>query len=234
MIGISRFVSGSRILLCRLDAGSARRRDARRRRYHQASFRDAWLRRRCALLFRRRDSGCTKISDALVVNNFEIADGGQAARAPVDHVTSAINQAIAIEAQESFEHGAIERRLESKTLARPIARSAQANHLFLDHAAAFRFPFPNAALEFFAAQILALDSFLGEHAFDDELRGDSGVVHAGQPERSFAAHAMPANEHVDLRVLEHVADVNRASNVGRRKSDGESAAAAVAGIFRAK
>src|ERR1700693_2073513 len=175
-----------------------------------------------------------QIADALVVNHFEVADGGKATRTPVDHVASAINQTLAVEAQESFEHRAIERRLQSETLARPIARCAEANHLFLDHAAAFRFPFPDAALKFLAAEILALDAFFGEHAFDNELRGDAGVVHAGEPQRAFAAHAMPTNEHVNLRVLEHVADVYRASNVGRRKSDGECAAAAIAGIFSAK
>src|SRR5580700_8854727 len=90
-----------------------------------------------------------QITDALVVNHFEVADGGEATRTPVDHVASAINQTVAVEAQESFEHRAIERRLQSETLARPIAGCAEANHLFLDHAAAFRFPFPDAALEFF-------------------------------------------------------------------------------------
>ncbi len=164
------------------------------------------------------------MAGALVVDDFEIADGGLAARAPVDHVAAAVNQAFAIEAQESFEHGAIERGLERESLARPIAGSAEADHLLLDYAAAFRFPLPDAALEFFAAEVLALDSFLREHAFDDELRGDAGVVHAGEPEGAFAAHAMPADEHVDLRVLEHVADVDRAGNVGRRKRDGKCAA----------
>src|ERR1700691_2266130 len=175
-----------------------------------------------------------QVADALVVNDFEVADGGKTARAPVDHVTSAINQAVAIEAQESFEHGAIERGFQSETLSRPIARSTQANHLFLDDAAAFRFPFPDAAFEFLAAEILALDAVLGEHAFHDELRGDAGVVHAGEPERAFAAHAMPADEHVDLSVLQHVADVDRAGNIGRGKCDGKGAAAAIAGILGAK
>ena len=67
-----------------------------------------------------------------------------------------------------------------------------------------------------------MSSFLGELALDDELRGDSGVVHAGEPEGAVAAHAMPADEHVDLRVLEHVADVDRAGDVGRRNDDRES------------
>src|ERR1700728_2885225 len=175
-----------------------------------------------------------QVADALVVNDFEIADGGKTARAPIDHVTSTINQAVAIEAQKSFEHGAIERGLKGEALARPIARGAQANHLFLDHAAAFGFPFPDAALEFFAAEVLALDAIFGQHAFHYKLGRDASVVHAGEPQRALAAHAMPADEHVDLRVLEHVADMYRAGNVGRGKRDGEGAAAAIARIFGAK
>ena len=116
-------------------------------------------------------------------------------------------------------HGAIERWFEREALARPIAGRAEANHLLLDDAAAFRFPLPDAALEFLAAQILAADFFLGELAFDDELRGDSGVVHSGEPESAMAAHAVPADQHVDLRVLEHVADVDRAGDIGRRQGD---------------
>ena len=117
-------------------------------------------------------------------------------------------------------------------LARPIAGSAEADHLLLDHAAAFVFPFPDAALEFLAAKVLAADFLGGEFALDDELRGDPGVVHAGQPERAIAAHAVPANEHVDLRVLEHVADVDRAGDIRRRERDRKWRA--VAGIFRAE
>ena len=45
-------------------------------------------------------------------------------------------------------------------------------------------------------------------------------------------HAVPADEHVDLRVLEHVADVDRAGDVRRRQRDRERGA--VAGIFGAE
>ena len=188
------------------------------------------------VLFRSSDrvADVPQAAGAFVVDDFEIADGGEAARAPIDQITAAIDQAVAIEAEESFKSGAVERGLESEALAGPVAGNAEADHLVFYYAAAFDFPFPDAALEFFAAQILALDSFLGEHAFDDELGGYSGVVHAGEPEGAFAAHAMPADEHVNLRVLEHVADVNRAGDVWRGKRDRKRAAAAVAGVFGAK
>ena len=192
-------------------------------------------RRRDDEKFLRPDHGITQVPElarALDVDDFEIADGRLAARAPVDDVAAAIDQAFAIEPQESLNHGAIEGRFEGEALARPIAGSAQANHLLLDGAAAFQFPLPDAALEFLAAQVLAADFFLGELAFDDELRGDSSVVHAGKPQRAMAAHAVPADEHVNLRVLQHVADVDRAGNVWRRKRDRKHGA--VGGIFSAE
>ena len=156
-----------------------------------------------------------ELAGALVVDDFEVADGGLAARAPIDHVAAAVDEAFAIEAKKGFENSAIERGLEREFFARPIAGGAEADHLPLDYAAALRFPLPDAALEFFTAEILALDSFFREHAFDDELSGDACVVHAGKPEGAFATHAVPADEHVDLGVLEHVAHVDRAGDVGR-------------------
>ena len=47
------------------------------------------------------------------------------------------------------------------------------------------------------------------------------MVGAGQPEGVVAEHAMPADGHVDLGVLQHVAHVERAGDVGRRDDERE-------------
>ena len=65
------------------------------------------------------------------------------------------------------------------------------------------------------------DAFFGEFAFDHHLGGDAGVVGAGEPEGVFAAHAVPADGDVDLGVLEHVAHVEDAGDVGRRDDERE-------------
>ena len=52
-------------------------------------------------------------------------------------------------------------------------------------------------------------------ALDHHLRGDAGVVGAGNPESETAAHAAPAGEDVHLRLVEHVAHVQTAGDVGR-------------------
>ena len=85
------------------------------------------------------------------------------------------------------------------------------------------FPLPDALFEFLAAQVAAVDALFGELALHHHLGGDAGVVGAGQPQRVVAEHAMPADGDVDLGVLEHVADVQRAGDVGRRNDEGKDA-----------
>ena len=160
----------------------------------------------------------------LVVDDFEIGDGGVAARAPVDHVLAAIDEALLVEADEDFADGAGEAGVEGEALARPVAGGAEADHLALDGAAGFRLPLPDALFEFLAAEVAVVDPFFGELALDHHLGGDAGVVGAGQPEGVVAEHAMPADGDVDLGVLEHVADVERAGDVGRRDDEREDAA----------
>jgi hypothetical protein len=60
-----------------------------------------------------------------------------------------------------------------------------------------------------------------ELAFDDDLRGDAGVVGARLPQRVPAAHAVVAGERVHDRLVEAVAHVQRAGDVGRRQQDAE-------------
>jgi hypothetical protein len=56
----------------------------------------------------------------------------------------------------------------------------------------------------------------GQLAFDDHLRGDACMVGSGLPKRVKAAHAMPTHQNVLQRVVERVAHVQNAGDVGRR------------------
>jgi hypothetical protein len=60
---------------------------------------------------------------------------------------------------------------------------------------------------------------LGELAFDDHLRGDAGVIGAGLPQHVAAVHPLIAAQHVLQRVVERVAHVQVAGDVGRRDDD---------------
>ena len=157
----------------------------------------------------------------LLVDDFEIADGGLAARAPVDDVRAAVDEALMVEADEGFAHGEGAGLVHGEVLAAPVDGDAEALHLLEDGSAVVTPPLPYALDEGLAAQLLARAAFLGQLALDHHLRGDAGVVGAGNPEGAAAAHAAPAGEDVHLRLVEHVAHVQAARDVGRRQQDGE-------------
>ena len=93
---------------------------------------------------------------------------------------------------------------------------ASLDELFITHLAAA--PLPLAAPGGFGVGAFEVrQSFAAELHFHDHLRGNRGVVHAGEPQDVLAAHAAPSHEGVNLRVLEHVAHVERPRNVGRWK-----------------
>ena len=68
---------------------------------------------------------------------------------------------------------------------------------------------------------MRVGAFGFELALDHHLGGDAGVVGAGDPEGEVAEHAVPAREDVHLGLVEHVAHVEAAGDVGRREQDGE-------------
>ncbi len=162
-----------------------------------------------------------EVAGGFLVHGFEIGDGGLAVRAPVDHVLAAVEEAFFVEADEGFAHGSGEAGVEGEAFAGPVAGSAELDHLLLDGAAGFGFPLPDARFEGFAAHGAAVEALFAELALDDHLSGDAGVVHAGQPERDVAGHAVPADGDVDFGVLQHVAHMERAGYVGGRDDEGE-------------
>ncbi|MPM08936.1 hypothetical protein SDC9_55252 [bioreactor metagenome] len=57
-------------------------------------------------------------------------------------------------------------------------------------------------------------------ALDDDLRGDAGVVGARLPQRVVTAHPVVAGQCIHDRLVEAMAHVQRAGDVGRRDHDG--------------
>jgi hypothetical protein len=164
-----------------------------------------------------------KTSLGLGVLDFQVGEGGLAARAPVDHVLAAVDETLFVEADEDFAHRAREAGIEGEALAAPVAACSQADHLALDAIAILRLPFPHAFDEFLAPHGAPVEALFRELALDYHLRGDAGVVGAGQPERIVAAHAMPADSDIDFGVLQHVADMQRTGDVGRRNNERKDA-----------
>ncbi len=170
-----------------------------------------------------------ELAQLFFVGDFEVGDGGLAARAPVDDVGAAIDEAIFVEADEGFAHGDGKVVVHGEVLAGPVDGVADALHRGEDGAAVVLAPLPDALDKGFATEGLARGALGGELALDEHLRGDSGVVCAGKPEGGFAEHAVPADENVRLGVLEHVPHMQIAGDVGRGQQDGEGARAGGAG-----
>ncbi len=84
----------------------------------------------------------------------------------------------------------------------------------------FVFPGPDALDQCLAAQVVAGFLLLFEQPpLDDGLGGDAGVIGAGHPEGVVALHPPPADQDVLERVIERVAQVKGAGDVGRRDHD---------------
>src|SRR3546814_5292169 len=82
-------------------------------------------------------------------------------------------------------------------------------------------PLPHLLDEILAAVVGALVLPLLELALDDHLRRDAGMIGADDPQSILAAQALVADEHVLQRVVERMADVERAGDVRRRVDDRE-------------
>jgi hypothetical protein len=89
----------------------------------------------------------------------------------------------------------------------------------------------SAFQEFLAAQAHAAHLPLGQLALDDQLGGDAGMVGARLPQHVTPTHALEAGENVLQRVVEGMADMQAAGDIGRRNDDGKRLrAGAAAGL----
>ena len=158
---------------------------------------------------------------ALVVGvlDLDVRQRGQAARAPVDDPLGAVDQPVVEEPLEDRQHGPGQALVHREPLAGPVDRVAQAPHLAEDRAAGLGLPLPDPLDELLPAKVVPGQALGGELALDHVLGGDAGVVHAGQPQRLVALHPPAPDQGVLDRVVEGVADVQRAGHVRRRNDD---------------
>ena len=112
--------------------------------------------------------------------------------------------------------------VEREAFAAPVAGGAEALELADDRAARLGLPFPNAREKCFSPERAAVRLLaLGKLALDHHLRRDARVVGARLPEHVPALHAMIAAQDVLQRVVERVAHVQVAGDVGRRDHHAE-------------
>ena len=158
--------------------------------------------------------------DVLVLD-LDVGEHAAHLRRPVDHPLRAVDQPVVVEALEHGEDGAVAALVHREALAAPVDAVAEAAHLGQDRAAVLGLPLPGALDERLAAQLAAVGALGRQRALDERVDGDRGVVHARQPQGVVALHAAAADQDVDQRVLEGVADVQAAGDVGRRDDDAE-------------
>ncbi|MNE21521.1 hypothetical protein D3C80_1146880 [compost metagenome] len=156
----------------------------------------------------------------LLLLDLQVRDGGLEMRVPVHQPLVAIDQPVLVQLDENLADGAVKPLVQSKALARPVAGRAQAAQLAHDGPAGFGLPFPHLVDEGVAAHVAAADIALGRQlALDHHLRGDAGVVGAGQPQDGLALHAVIARQDVLKRVVQGVADMQATRHVRRRDDD---------------
>ena len=123
-----------------------------------------------------------ELAEAVFMRDFEVGDGGLLDGVPVDDVAAAIDEVLFVEPDEGFFHGDREPVVHGEVLARPIDGGTEAAHLVGDGRAVLALPLPYACGKGLAAEGLAVGAFAGELAFHHHLRGDAGVVGAGNPQ----------------------------------------------------
>ncbi len=155
-----------------------------------------------------------------------IAQRGEGGRAPVHHALATVDEALFVEIDEHTHDAGVVVVVKGEALAAPVAGGAELLELLDDDAAVLFLPLPDLRHEALAAQIVAVldDALLFQRFLDDVLRGDAGVVGAGQPEHFLPQHAGAAGEDVLDGVVQYMAEREDARDVRRRDDDGVSRA----------
>src|SRR5690606_28366470 len=107
---------------------------------------------------------------------FLVGQRSQAARAPVDDVLAAVDQALLVQAHERLAHRARELRLQRELRPRPVARTTDGTELLENCGAGTVDEVPHALDKRLPADLLAGSAFGGKLSLHDVLRSDAGVV----------------------------------------------------------
>ncbi len=152
--------------------------------------------------------------------HLDVGDRGLQHRRPVHETLGAVDQALVEHALEDGLDGAGEALVHRETITTPVDAVTDAPHLATDGSTGFALPVPDLVDEQLAAEIFLGLSVGSELLLDDGLRGDTGVVHAWQPQHLVALHPLATAEHVHEGVIQGMAHVQAAGDVRGRQHDG--------------
>src|SRR3954447_11902621 len=110
------------------------------------------------------------------VNRLQIGERGMASGAPVHHILAAINQTFFVKADKYFTNGARQPCIQRESLAAPVARGSQPDHLLFDGPAGFLFPLPNAAFKLLASDVVLCQTLLCELTLHNQLSRNARMI----------------------------------------------------------
>lgn len=155
----------------------------------------------------------------LLVVDLDVGEGRLQHRRPVDQPLGAVDQPGVVEPFEDGAHGPGQALVHGEPVAAPVHPVAEPAHLAADGAAGLALPVPHLLDEQLATEVLFGLAVDGELLFHHALGRDAGVIHAGLPEHLVALHPLAPGQGVHHGVLQRVAHVQAAGDVGRRQHD---------------
>ncbi len=162
-----------------------------------------------------------EVPRVILVFHFQVGEGGLAPGAPVDDVIAAVDQAVAVQADEDLPHRPGKAFVHGEPLPAEVARAPELLQLVYDLAAKLLLPLPHPGDKRLAAQPVAVGSLPGELFFDDVLGGDPGVVRPREPEHVETVHAFVAGQDILQGVVQGMSHVQGAGHVRGGNDDGK-------------
>ena len=176
---------------------------------------------------------CKRVQDVMHlavgfgVFHFQVGHRALQHRVPADQALAAVNQALLVKLHKGFGHHFGQLVVHGEVLARPVHAVAHAAHLLRDGVARLLFPFPHFRHKVFArfgrsrAHVVAANALALKLALHHNLRGNAGMVGAGNPSGVEAHHAVVAREAVHDGLVEGMSHVQGARHIGGWQLDGE-------------
>ena len=129
--------------------------------------------------------------------DLSVRERRQAVRAPVDDAAALVDETLVVQLAERLAHGAGAALVHREAGAGPVAARTDLLLLLDDAIAVLLLPLPHALEELLAAEIVARQTFVdAKILLHLDLRGDAGMVGAGQPQRGISLHPLKAGEDV--------------------------------------
>src|SRR3954468_23446901 len=152
--------------------------------------------------------------------DLEVADRRLELGVPVHEALVAVDETAPVKLDEDVDYRAAEALVHRKSLVRPVAGRAEAAQLARDRSTRLGLPLPYVLEESLPPDLRSAEALALEVALDHHLGGNSGMVGSDHPQRILAEHSFAAREDILERVVERVADMERAGDVRRRHDDG--------------